>query len=96
MARGRVIYVGSTLDLYERVRSHWSITRNRSNYGDPPTPQQSGFVGIAPDEITIRVKPARRVGEWLYREYRLIHRLRPAYNYEGVRRGALVSRKVAS
>lgn len=72
---GRLVYVGSTENLYSRLRNH--ITDPIGFPGRFRTPWGEGLAGV------VKYRPSRRFGDWLMVEARLIRRLKPFGNVRG-------------
>ena len=75
LARGRVLYLGSAVNIRKRLQDHglgcrWS--RRRCPWGELSS-------------IELRTCGSRRFGDWLAREARLIRRLRPPGNSKHAR-----------
>jgi excinuclease UvrABC nuclease subunit len=68
---GSLVYIGSTRNLRKRIRGH--KCHNFKSWGGAET-------------ITVKARRCRKFGEWLMVELRLINRLKPRYNKEGVTR----------
>lgn len=87
--RDRVVYVGSTVSLRDRLRTYWRFSRpvfmdgGRTIYGRrcAPWPEVCG------DDIGIKYRISKQRGDWLMIEYRLIDRLGPRFNRLGVTSG---------
>lgn len=77
----RVVYIGSTLNLRRRAGMYLRLCREMPSYDHGPSPAEVLDLSLT---RRVKVKPARQVGEWLMREYRLIHRLQPKGNSIGV------------
>jgi hypothetical protein len=76
ICNGRVVYVGSSVCLARRIKSHGL----RYCVFSP--------VIITPwgrfDSVVVKLKVSRRYGDWLMDEARLLHRLKPVGNINGV------------
>ena len=75
---GRLMYIGSSVNANERL-----ILGHRIRC-QPTGMTQTPWGEFA--DVVIKVRYARKCGEWLMREYRLINRLRPPGNAELKRR----------
>ena len=87
---GRVVYVGSTINL--RARTSVYRTRERRRFVPYCDEWRGGQIrspwpNVPGESITIKYKATRRNGDWLMREWRLIDRLVPHMNTIGVTRG---------
>jgi hypothetical protein len=67
---GHLVYVGSSALLRKRV----SVYLNGGGRAN------GGAQAVAGVRVTLKVAGSRRLGDWLMREFRLIHRLRPRDN----------------
>jgi hypothetical protein len=65
----RVYYVGSTVNLRQRIVSHWTNNCGMGYYFNHETILLDG-----------KYSESRKAGDWLMREYRLIRRLQPEAN----------------
>jgi hypothetical protein len=70
-------YIGSTRGLFHRLRAHNVRPTYSTGYFTP----WGKF-----ENVTLKIKRPRRMGDWLMDEYRLIKRLRPRYNSIGLGR----------
>ncbi len=78
-----IVYVGSTWNLRKRISEH----RIRHGYAkDIITPWGDYPSSV---EVVVRASRSRRLGDWVMRELRLIHRLQPRFNRMG--RGRLAT-----
>jgi excinuclease UvrABC nuclease subunit len=75
-ADGAVCYVGSTVNLRQRAMAHRFRPLQFSEHFSTPWGQFN--------TLTLKYKTPRREGDWLGLEYRLIKRLKPAFNKRGV------------
>ena len=76
---GVVVYIGQSEDVRGRLQIHLRHTR-LNIFGRPDRdPMWITPLGNC-DTLTLKFKPGRRRGDWLMREYRLLHRLRPRLN----------------
>lgn len=87
-ADDRLIYVGSTHDLHQRITNH----RFRYCYSEfvitpwfPPGSTNSGRQPIPFNcrRLTVKYRPSVRYGDWAMVELRLIRRLQPLFNKVG-------------
>lgn len=75
---GRLTYVGQTNNLRKRLTEHGCEYARYSHATLTPW-------GRCID-AHVKYRRGEKLGEWLMREYRLIHRLQPAGNRMGVRK----------
>lgn len=77
---GVLVYVGSSARLQKRLQPYLATLRNEKRpRRQPPHSCARRRVGDGV-VVTIKVTPSQRLGDWLMREYRLIHRLKPRDN----------------
>jgi len=73
---GRLLYVGSTENLADRITGHGIRELRTRNCTTP----WGSFGGVV-----VKFRPSRKYGDWLMAEARLIRRLQPPFNKRGVR-----------
>jgi hypothetical protein len=81
--QGKPVYVGSSTDLFARVRSY----ELRHGYGRRNVHTPWGSIDEA-GECFVKFKESQRLGDWAMDEIRLIARLSPVFNKQHVRRRA--------
>lgn len=77
---GTLVYVGQSVDIPGRLRSHGIKWKRRHGKIMLHT-RWTGWVSGA--RIGVKVRASAAYGDWLMREARLIRRLRPAFNRTG-------------
>lgn len=74
-----LVYIGSSCQVRTRIGRYFRTPPDR-----PRRSQDSVFSGARTAKpgvvVTVKVTGSRRRGDWLMREYRLIHRLKPRDN----------------
>jgi hypothetical protein len=81
-ADGKILYVGSTNQLYRRIKQHGWLVGDGGVYV-----KDRGFISGA----TVSYRKSIRAGDWLMVELRLIRRLQPAFNKAGMDRSRFES-----
>lgn len=85
-ADGKLVYVGSTENLYSRVRTHIEQTFAMLRPGSQIVISRVGTTERVPvRRWKIKVRPAQFFGDWATLELRLIRRLRPLCNFKGIK-----------
>lgn len=74
-----VVYVGETSNLRARIHQHGFVL---ARYSNSYQSRQFGWIG----DIRLKVKYSARFGEESMRERRLIRRLRPPFNFRGLKK----------
>jgi excinuclease UvrABC nuclease subunit len=83
LKEGRVIYIGSTVNIRDRFRSYGAARRRFDYDYDRATHFEEYRLPDRMVGVVVKVSVSRRYGDWLMRELRLIRRLNPDWNSKG-------------
>lgn len=73
---GRLIYIGSTINMQSRFHQHNIVFARYSHSVDTPWGRFR--------DVTIKYRPSMKYGDWAMIELRLIRRLQPTGNKSGI------------